>query len=221
MAIETDRTSGLILQTLKARGSLTAASLAGRLSVTPVAVRQHLDRLLAEGLVRYEDRRETVGRPKRYWALSEKGHNRFPDNHEGLTLEMLDAVRSVFGEEGLEKLICEREARMREVYGQALTSAGGLKAQLEKLAERRTQEGYMAEVEALPEGGFRLVENHCPICSAARKCQGFCRSELALFRMLLGPDVTVEREEHIIAGARRCAYLILPVKEPATSALAE
>lgn len=218
MAIETDRTSDLILQTLKARGPLTAASLAERLAVTPVAVRQHLDRLLAEGFVRYEDRRESVGRPKRYWSLSEKGHNRFPDNHEGLTLEMLDAVRSVFGEEGLDRLICEREARMREGYARALGGAGELRSQLGRLAERRTQEGYMAEVETLPDGGFRLVENHCPICSAARKCQGFCRSELALFRMLLGPDVTVEREEHIIAGARRCAYRISPVSEPVASA---
>lgn len=218
MAIETDRTSDLILQTLKARGSLTAASLGERLSVTPVAVRQHLDRLLAEGFVRYEDRRESVGRPKRYWSLSEKGHNRFPDNHEGLTLEMLDAVRSVFGEEGLDKLISEREARMREAYSRVLGGAVGLKSKLEKLAERRTQEGYMAEVETLAGGGFRLVENHCPICSAARKCQGFCRSELALFRVLLGPDVTVEREEHILSGARRCAYRISRAKESIASA---
>jgi predicted ArsR family transcriptional regulator len=37
---------------------------------------------------------------------------------------------------------------------------------------------------------------------------GLCRSELAIFRAVLGADVTVERTDHILAGARRCAYRI-------------
>jgi predicted ArsR family transcriptional regulator len=53
------------------------------------------------------------------------------------------------------------------------------------------------------------VENHCPICAAARACQGFCRSELALFEMLLAP-ARVVRVEHLLEGARRCAYRITP-----------
>ena len=56
-----------------------------------------------------------------------------------------------------------------------------------------------------------LVEHHCPICTAATACPGFCRSELELFRDTLGPDVTVERTAHILAGDVRCAYLIRPV----------
>ena len=55
-----------------------------------------------------------------------------------------------------------------------------------------------------------LVENHCPICAAATACQGLCRDELALFQKVLGPNVEVERTEHILAGARRCAYVIRP-----------
>jgi predicted ArsR family transcriptional regulator len=60
----------------------------------------------------------------------------------------------------------------------------------------------------LADGSWILAENHCPICAAARNCQGFCRSELSVFRAVLGPEVTVERVEHILAGARRCAYRI-------------
>jgi predicted ArsR family transcriptional regulator len=66
----------------------------------------------------------------------------------------------------------------------------------------------MAEV--LPDGpaSFLLVENHCPICAAATACQGFCATEIDLFRAVLGPDVSVERVEHILAGDRRCAYRV-------------
>jgi predicted ArsR family transcriptional regulator len=68
----------------------------------------------------------------------------------------------------------------------------------------------MARAEPAAEGGWLLVEDHCPICAAATQCQGFCRSELALFRRCLGPEATVERTEHLLAGARRCAYRIRP-----------
>jgi len=44
--------------------------------------------------------------------------------------------------------------------------------------------------------------------SIKKAIQGLCRSELALFRAVLGPGVEVERTEHILAGARRCAYRI-------------
>jgi len=53
-----------------------------------------------------------------------------------------------------------------------------------------------------------LVENHCPICAAAKVCTGFCSTEQDLFRAVLGEKVIVERVEHIVAGDRRCAYRI-------------
>jgi predicted ArsR family transcriptional regulator len=139
--------------------------------------------------------------------LTAAGHARFPDNHAGLTAELLDSVGAVFGEKGLEQLISHREAATLVAYREALASATGLAARVARLAKIRSAEGYMAQVVA--EGdAILLVENHCPICVAATKCQSFCRSELAIFRDVLGPTVTVERLEHLIAGARRCVYRI-------------
>ena len=66
----------------------------------------------------------------------------------------------------------------------------------------------MADWEKLAPDRYLLVENHCPVCAAAAACQGLCRSELDVFRAVLGPSVTVERTDHILAGARRCAYEI-------------
>jgi predicted ArsR family transcriptional regulator len=71
----------------------------------------------------------------------------------------------------------------------------------------------MAEARA-EGGGYVLVENHCPICVAARACQGFCRTELDTFRAVLGPDASVERTEHIVQGDRRCAYRVSPQRAP-------
>lgn len=82
-----------------------------------------------------------------------------------------------------------------------------LEERVRTLADIRNQEGYMAEY-TKDEQGLILVENHCPICAAATACRGFCKTELDTFRTVLGDDVTVERVDHILQGARRCAYRI-------------
>lgn len=201
-----DRAADRLLYALKSAGSQTAATLADQLEVTAVAIRQTLERLEAEGLVDFEDMRVSVGRPKRHWRLTGAGHARFPDRHSALTLELINASAAVFGEEGLDKLIAHREARTLANYGEALKGLD-LGGKVRRLAELRSAEGYMAEARD-EDGALLLVENHCPICVAATRCQNFCRSELDVFEAALGPGVAIERVEHIVSGARRCAYRI-------------
>jgi hypothetical protein len=66
----------------------------------------------------------------------------------------------------------------------------------------------MAEFEAEPDGSFLLIENHCPICAAAKICQGFCRSELELFRAAFGAGTSVMRQEHLLSNGGRCVYRV-------------
>ncbi|MFL9591889.1 helix-turn-helix transcriptional regulator [Aeromonas schubertii] len=196
-----------ILALLKQQGPMTAAALAAQLEMTSMGARQHLQALEADGMLSFEDRSEGRGRPARYWRLTEQAQPHFGDRHEELTLALIDSVRVIFGEQGMEALIAHREATSEAHYRAALAGATTLAERLARLAEERSREGYMAEV--MQEGEtWWLLENHCPICAAASHCQNFCRSELALFRSLLGEGVTVVREEHILAGARRCAYRI-------------
>jgi predicted ArsR family transcriptional regulator len=122
---------------------------------------------------------------------------------------MLEAVRDEFGEAGIERLIARRERAAEAAYASALAPAHDLEDRIARLAELRAAEGYMAEWRKVGDG-WMLIENHCPICAAASACQGFCRAELALFRAALGDGVEIERTDHILAGARRCAYRITP-----------
>ena len=107
----------------------------------------------------------------------------------------------------LDRLVEARAADSLANYNTALEGTADLGERVTRLAEARTREGYMAE--ARRDGkGFLLVENHCPICAAATACQGFCRAERDVFEKALGPGVSVERNEHIVGGDRRCAYRI-------------
>ena len=197
-----------ILRFLKFRGPQTTVTIARHLKMTLPGARKHLTSLLAAKLVSFADASGDVGRPKRSWALTALADKRFPDTHAVLTLEMIGAVRRVFGEAGLDRLIAARESDAEGRYDAALSGLGEMGKKVAKLAELRSSEGYMADWQALSDGAFLLAENHCPICAAARICQGFCRSELEVFQRALGNSVKVERIEHILAGARRCAYRI-------------
>ncbi|MGH7782014.1 MAG: helix-turn-helix transcriptional regulator [Candidatus Binataceae bacterium] len=205
------RTDDRILYFLKTKGPDTAAALARRLKITAMAVRQHLYRFRGEGLVEFSDERRRVGRPARVWRLAPAAAERFPESHAELTLEMIAAIRAAFGEAGLDRLLKERTRRQLKDYRARMASAGsGLAHKARALAEIRRAQGYMAESAARPDGTILLAENHCPICVAAAECQGLCREELSLFRTLFGKSATVERTDHILAGARRCAYIIAP-----------
>ncbi|WP_435635789.1 helix-turn-helix transcriptional regulator [Pseudomonas solani] len=198
-----DRTLLLI----KTRGPVSTAALAQALEMTPEAARQQVQKLVAAGWV--EGRQEPAsgaGRPRQNWVLTDAGYARFPDTHAQLTVQLIGSVRQLFGEEGLDRLICQREAESRAVYRQACSSHS-LPRRLEQLAAVRSTEGYMARVERDGED-WLLIEDHCPICVAARSCQGFCRSELQLFQEVVGEEAEVVREQHLLANASRCVYRI-------------
>ncbi|RFP16235.1 MULTISPECIES: metalloregulator ArsR/SmtB family transcription factor [unclassified Duganella] len=204
-------TSEHTLFLLKTRGPQTAQQLGGLLNLTSMGARKQLESWQEKGMVTYEEVADKPGRPSRRWLLTEAGHARFPDRHADLTLQLIDQVRGLFGEAGLDKLIGAREAASEQQYRQHLQASSTLPQRVEALVQARSAEGYMAEVETHDDGSMLLIENHCPICAAARQCQKFCRSELEVFQRVLGPECSVGRVEHMLNGARRCVYVIKPL----------
>lgn len=202
------RTRRAIAQLLKQDGSLDAETLATRLGITAMAVRQHLYALQDEQLVTYQEEPRPMGRPAKLWHLTPAADRLFPDGYAELTLSFIHSIQEAFGEAGLERLLEIRTRDQIEVYAQKLKNQRSLKQRLKTLAELRTHEGYMADVQAQADGSFLLVENHCPICAAATACTGLCDKELETFQSVLGDGVDIQRVEHIVAGARRCAYRI-------------
>ena len=206
--------SSKLLYTLKSRGPQATSALARALGITAVGIRQHLAKLHAEGLVAFDDQVGQIGRPKRFWRLTAKGHGRFPDTHGDLTVNLIGAIRSVFGEAGLDRLIEARQEAAVAAYRRALEPCSGLEDRIRTVARLRTEEGYMAEFEAQSDGCFLLIENHCPICAAAKTCQGFCRSELELFRAAFGAGTSITRQEHLLSDGRRCVYRVTSIHSP-------
>lgn len=202
-----------ILMQLKMHGPQTAQLLAERLGLTSMGVRRHLEQARARALVDSEDSGGKVGRPVRRWRLAEAGHARFPDSHAELAVDLIRQVQALFGPQAMRQLVAAREQAGEALYRARVDAAVPLLRRVEALAAARDEEGYMAEAQAQDDGSVLLVENHCPICAAARSCQDFCRSELEVFQRVLGPQAQVIRVEHQLAGARRCAYVVRPAAQ--------
>ena len=201
------KTRRRIVKLLKTEGAMDSASLAGHLDVTAMAVRQHLYALQEEKLVAAEERPVPLGRPAKFWRLTKEAERLFPDAYAELNAALITSVQDAFGPQGMTRLLDARMARQRADYRARIDGSAPLAKRIQQLAKIRADEGYMAEVKR--EGsGFLFIENHCPICAAATACQGFCSSELELFRSALGPGVSIERAEHILSGDRRCVYRI-------------
>jgi predicted ArsR family transcriptional regulator len=202
-----------ILDILKREGPQEAKALAARLGITPMAVGLQLTSLVDEKLVAAEPEPAHAGRrgrPVHRWTLTEAANRVFPDAHALLTAGLLGSLQEVYGAQGMQKLLDARTRHQEADYAREMPADGSLKEKVKALARLRDREGYMTEVETLPGGGFRLIENHCPICTAAKTCQGFCQSEWQVFSGLMGKGAKVTREEHILAGGRRCVYAIAP-----------
>lgn len=199
-----------LLFQLKQRGPQSVKVLANQLAMTTMGTRQHLAALMEKGLVEQtQEQKQERGRPLRRWKLTQAGHQRFPDAHAQVTMDLIASVRDAFGQSGLDKIIERRTQQTFALYRQTIKQHdGNLAAQLRALCQLRSDEGYMASVESCGKGEWLLVENHCPICAAAQACQGFCRSELEVFQRLFAGAAQIERVEHILAEARRCAYRV-------------
>jgi predicted ArsR family transcriptional regulator len=173
-----------------------------------MAVRQHLYALQDEHLVTYHEVPRPVGRPAKLWQLTPTADRLFPEAYAELTVSLLTSVTEAFGAAGLERLLDVRTRQQIAAYDQQMAGQTTLRQRVETLAAMRTDEGYMAEVQEQADGSFLLLEKHCPICAAAVACTGLCGKELEVFRAVLGPHVAIERTEHMVLGARRCAYRV-------------
>ena len=202
------RTRLAILELLKTLGSTDATTLALRLKVSSMAVRQHLYKLREEGSVICREKAQGVERPEKFWALTHNANRFFPDNHSTFVVKLIEAVEAKCGSKALQKILKNTTGNQISIYRESISKNATLQKKLAHLVELRTAEGFMAEVSSKDSATFLFVENHCPICKAATACNAVCEAELSLFRSILGRQVRLKRTEHILSGDRRCTYQI-------------
>jgi predicted ArsR family transcriptional regulator len=214
-AVDATERSGLpagrraVLYAVRRRGEATAEQVAEQLDITVSGARQHLAALAQDGLVESSELASPEGRRGRrtlVYAATAAADAYFPKAYGELTNELLGYLADT-DRELLDALFAKRrEARIRNARAR-LASKRTLRAKVAELSRILDEDGYLASWERVEPGVYRIVEHNCAIWAVAERYGQACTSELDFIRAALD-DADVERVQHMVAGARRCAYEI-------------
>ncbi len=196
-----------ILVALKRRGTRRAQDLASDLGLTVAAVRQQLGRLESDGLVTHHRDTEGRGRPTHVYELTALADMLFPKRYGDLTTELLSYLGGTDSEQ-VDDLF-EQRRRRRLHDARPRLDRRSLEEKVDELTAILDEDGYLADVERLDDGGWRITEHNCAILSVAQGFRQACSSELSFIRDAL-PGADVRRVAHLMDGAHVCAYEIRP-----------
>jgi len=174
-------------------GPSTAAVLAQRLSLTPAAVRRHLDALLDDGMIEAREQRvygqRGRGRPAKVFALTDSGRDRFEQAYDDLAVGALRYIAQQGGEKLVMDFARQRTAALEARY-RPLMEGSDVPERIQALAEALSADGYAASAESSPVAvGEQLCQHHCPVAHVAEQYPQLCEAETEAFARLLGTHV--------------------------------
>jgi predicted ArsR family transcriptional regulator len=198
-----------VLYALRRRGEATAEQVAEQLGMTVSGARQHLAALVHGGLADTTESSSTMpkrGRRALAYSASPAADAHFPKAYGELTNELLGYVADT-DTALIEELFAKRRENRVQQARRRLAQKQTLGTRVSELATILDEDGYLATHERVAKGVYRIVEHNCAIWAVAQRYGQACISEIEFIRAVL-PEATVERVEHMVAGARRCAYEI-------------
>ncbi len=197
-----------ILTHVKTNGSMTAEGLGRELGISPVAVRQHLTGLEAEGVITTTVERKGLGRPVHRYSLTSEGDESFPRDYAGLANSLLDEVQAEQGPNAVDRLLASRRHKV-VANNRARLQSLPFAARAREVARMQTESGFMASLEE-NEGAARIIQYNCAVCRIARSHREVCTNELRMIQELIGDDAIVERETYMMTGDHTCTYIVKP-----------
>jgi predicted ArsR family transcriptional regulator len=207
-----------VLYAVRRRGEATADEVARQLEMTVSGARQHLSALVEDGLLAARDapaRPGQRGRRTLVYAVTPAGDARFPKAYGELTNELLGYLAEEHPAVVDTLFERRREARIANAR-RRLAGKRSLAEQVAELTRILDEDGYLATCEPAGRGRWRILEHNCAIWAVAQRYGQSCSSELEFIRAVL-PDADVERVEHMVAGATRCAYEITRRRQAASA----
>ena len=182
-----ERVTDSILQ----HGPSTARELAGRLELTPAAIRRHLTSLLTDGSLAEREQRvygaRGRGRPSKVFSLTDIGRSEFHHYYDVLAIAAMRQLQEHAGADAVRSLAAARLDGVEERF-HTLQAAEPERPPVEILAESLALSGD-APVGKPAASGDLLCQHYCPVAHVAAEFPVLCEVETALFSRLLGSHV--------------------------------
>jgi predicted ArsR family transcriptional regulator len=183
------RVARLILE----NGPITASALGERLSLTPAAVRRHLEALLADRMIELRARpqvRRGRGRPAKLFVITDAGRSAFEHTYDDLAGSALRFIAERHGADAVAEFARRQVGELEQRYYAAMAAAAPAD-RVVILAEALSGDGYAASSSKAPaiHGGEQLCQHHCPVAHVAAEFPQLCEAETEAFGRLLGTPV--------------------------------
>lgn len=202
MSMPNETSDKALLDCLRREGSVTISALVAEMGVTATAVRQRLQRLIADGLIQRQTERKDRGRPNHRYSLTEKGERSAGNNFGDMASVLWDEIKAVEDptiRRGLLKRIAGRlvERYRNDVSGETL---GDRMTTLASLMGERDIPFTVDKSGALPV----LSALACPYPELAKADRGVCTMEKLMLSEILGANVRLS--ECRLDGATCCTF---------------
>lgn len=194
-----------ILDLLRKKSSMTIPQFVAAMGVTATAVRQRLNRLLAEGLIeKVSEPVEGRGRPGHRYLLTDAGRQQSGANFSDLAIALWNEIRSIKDpavQKGLLQRISERLAAAYK--GQIVGK--DVETKLRQVAELFGDRQIPFEVAEDTTGDLPVLNAFaCPYPALAEQDRSVCSMERMLFSELIGE--TVRLSQCRLDGAECCTF---------------
>lgn len=195
-----------ILHLLKKEVKLSVGELTQHLAITDMAVRKHLSVMEKDGLIFSKEAKQPIGRPLLFYYLSDKGELLFPKNYEGLSVEFLNDINELYGDESVEQLFKKREQRLTKEY--SIRTRDKLpNEKLNEIVQIQNEKGYMADFSQLDASTYEIIEYNCPIMAVAKEFKTACQCETTMFKNVLETE-NVTRTSCKTEGNDHCKFTV-------------
>lgn len=194
-----------ILQVLLNHQRSTIAELANAVGITPVAVRHHINRLEAAGLVNSENERHGVGRPRRVYFLTNDGIERFPTRYLNLSLRLVDSLKETMPVEFIHQMFRAIATGVaREIMALEDIASLTMGQRLDLVRNALSQEGFSVEIEEI-DGQFYIRETSCPYVHVGHEHPEICLVDETLIATVL--ETQVMKTHCVLNGDSQCVFV--------------
>ncbi|RMB59734.1 helix-turn-helix transcriptional regulator [Tessaracoccus antarcticus] len=180
-----------VIDSVLQHGPSTATQLAGRLELTPAAIRRHLTALLLDGTLLDSEQRvygaRGRGRPSKVFSLTDLGRSEFHHTYDALAISAMRRLRDTAGADAVRELAAERLDGVEQRFHE-MRAAHPERPAVDVLADSLAVNGYAPAVKPVASGD-QLCQHHCPVAHVAAEFPILCEVETALFARLLGSHV--------------------------------
>lgn len=196
-----------LIDLLKIKTEMTVSQMAQALEITEMAVRKHLNILERDSFIHITEVKQPLGRPVQVFSLTPQADELFPKSYDNLTVDFLNDLQEIQGDEIINRLFERRSKRLASKYLPYMKDADSNEQRLETLKDIQIDKGYMADFIKIDDGQFEFIEHHCPIFEVAKDFNQACHCETKMFKEVLNTN-NVQRTSCKADGDTHCHFLI-------------